>query len=98
MTQVTRHITYTIRHDLHNLIVVKNEYVIVDNLVGNMRYLLPGEVSPPHLGQRGKESLMANQVEPALLVVSAHAGDFVWRAGGAIAAATARGERAKVCA
>jgi len=39
---------------------------------------------------------MANQVEPALLVVSAHAGDFVWRAGGAIAAATARGERAKV--
>jgi 4-oxalomesaconate hydratase len=31
-----------------------------------------------------------------MLVVSAHAGDFVWRAGGAIAAATARGERAVV--
>jgi 4-oxalomesaconate hydratase len=33
---------------------------------------------------------------PALLVVSAHAGDFVWRAGGAIAAATRRGERAVI--
>ncbi|GAA4414891.1 PIG-L family deacetylase [Georgenia halophila] len=33
---------------------------------------------------------------PALLVVSAHAGDFVWRAAGAVAAATARGERAVV--
>jgi 4-oxalomesaconate hydratase len=32
----------------------------------------------------------------ALLVVSAHAGDFVWRAGGAIALAAERGERAKV--
>ncbi|NDL56442.1 PIG-L deacetylase family protein [Phytoactinopolyspora mesophila] len=31
-----------------------------------------------------------------LLVISAHAGDFVWRAAGAIALATARGERAKV--
>ena len=31
-----------------------------------------------------------------LLVVSAHAGDFVWRASGAIALATAKGERAKV--
>lgn len=31
-----------------------------------------------------------------LLTVSAHAGDFVWRAGGAIAAASARGERAVV--
>lgn len=31
-----------------------------------------------------------------MLVVSAHAGDFVWRAGGAIAAATMRGERAVV--
>ncbi|KAA9134262.1 PIG-L family deacetylase [Microbacterium caowuchunii] len=37
-----------------------------------------------------------SEVTPALLVVSAHAGDFVWRAGGAIAAATARGERATV--
>jgi len=35
-------------------------------------------------------------VPPSLLVVSAHAGDFVWRAGGAIASATARGERAVV--
>jgi len=33
---------------------------------------------------------------PTLLVVSAHAGDFVWRAGGAIASATLRGERAVV--
>lgn len=33
---------------------------------------------------------------PSLLVVSAHAGDFVWRAGGAIAAAVQRGERATV--
>jgi len=32
----------------------------------------------------------------SLLVVSAHAGDFVWRAAGAIALATSRGERAKV--
>lgn len=31
-----------------------------------------------------------------LMVVSAHAGDFVWRAGGAIAAAALRGERAVV--
>lgn len=31
-----------------------------------------------------------------LLVVSAHAGDFVWRAAGAIASATQRGERAVV--
>jgi 4-oxalomesaconate hydratase len=31
-----------------------------------------------------------------LLVISAHAGDFVWRAGGAIALATARGEAATV--
>ncbi|GGA69290.1 hypothetical protein GCM10011490_19870 [Pseudoclavibacter endophyticus] len=33
---------------------------------------------------------------PSLLVVSAHAGDFVWRAGGAIAKAAMRGERATV--
>ena len=32
----------------------------------------------------------------SLLVVSAHAGDFVWRAGGAIALATTSGYRAKV--
>ncbi|MEQ6897002.1 PIG-L family deacetylase [Microbacterium sp. KR10-403] len=38
---------------------------------------------------------MAESV-PSLLVVSAHAGDFVWRAGGAIAAAALRGERATV--
>ncbi|MEF2976042.1 PIG-L deacetylase family protein [Subtercola sp. YIM 133946] len=36
------------------------------------------------------------QTQSALLVVSAHAGDFVWRAGGAIAAATMRGERAVI--
>ncbi|HEV7957307.1 MAG: hypothetical protein JWL94_2219 [Microbacteriaceae bacterium] len=38
---------------------------------------------------------MSNQ-PPTLLVVSAHAGDFVWRASGAIASATARGERAVI--
>src|SRR3954462_3390332 len=32
----------------------------------------------------------------SLLVVSAHAGDFVWRAGGAIALAAERGDRATV--
>ena len=37
-----------------------------------------------------------SDTEPALLVISAHAGDFVWRAGGAIAAAAQRGERAVV--
>lgn len=37
-----------------------------------------------------------SQNKPCLVVVSAHAGDFVWRAGGAIAAATMRGERAVV--
>lgn len=36
------------------------------------------------------------ETTPALLVVSAHAGDFVWRAGGAIASATMRGEKATV--
>jgi 4-oxalomesaconate hydratase len=36
------------------------------------------------------------ETPPSLLVVSAHAGDFVWRAGGAIAAATLRGETATV--
>ncbi|MBU4466346.1 MAG: PIG-L family deacetylase [Actinobacteria bacterium] len=36
------------------------------------------------------------QPSASLMVVSAHAGDFVWRAGGAIAAATMRGERATV--
>ncbi len=36
------------------------------------------------------------EATPSLLVVSAHAGDFVWRAGGAIAAASLRGERATV--
>ncbi|GAA1726324.1 PIG-L deacetylase family protein [Microbacterium paludicola] len=36
------------------------------------------------------------QTPPSLLVVSAHAGDFVWRAGGAIAAAAQRGDRATV--
>lgn len=34
--------------------------------------------------------------DDSLLVVSAHAGDFVWRAGGAIALTTARGGRATV--
>jgi len=34
--------------------------------------------------------------KPVTLVVSAHAGDFVWRAGGAIATATQRGGRAVI--
>ncbi|MDA3146623.1 PIG-L family deacetylase [Leucobacter sp. UCMA 4100] len=37
-----------------------------------------------------------SHTEPSTLVVSAHAGDFVWRAGGAIAAAALRGERVTV--
>jgi 4-oxalomesaconate hydratase len=36
------------------------------------------------------------QATGPLLVISAHAGDFVWRAGGAIALTVAAGERAKV--
>src|SRR5690606_1040653 len=53
---------------------------------------------PPDLwftdgASRGRFSPMAANT---LLVISAHAGDFVWRAGGAIAAATQRGERAVV--
>ncbi|MBR7832569.1 PIG-L family deacetylase [Actinospica durhamensis] len=36
------------------------------------------------------------EITEALLVVSAHAGDFVWRSGGAIALAAERGQRAKV--
>lgn len=39
---------------------------------------------------------MADSTAESLLVISAHAGDFVWRAGGAIALATSRGERATV--
>jgi 4-oxalomesaconate hydratase len=37
-----------------------------------------------------------SQNPASLLVVSAHAGDFVWRAGGAIALAAERGEKATV--
>ncbi len=39
---------------------------------------------------------MPDSSSDSLLVVSAHAGDFVWRASGAIALTTARGGRAKV--
>ena len=39
---------------------------------------------------------MSTHPSESLLVVSAHAGDFVWRAAGAIALATSRGERATV--
>ncbi|MEV4581708.1 PIG-L deacetylase family protein [Nonomuraea jabiensis] len=39
---------------------------------------------------------MTSAKPPTLLVISAHAGDFVWRAGGAIALAAGRGERARV--
>ncbi|MCX6502887.1 MAG: PIG-L family deacetylase [Microbacterium sp.] len=37
-----------------------------------------------------------SETTASLLVVSAHAGDFVWRAGGAVASATQRGERATI--
>ncbi|TDC14116.1 PIG-L deacetylase family protein [Actinomadura bangladeshensis] len=40
--------------------------------------------------------MSASAAPSPLLVVSAHAGDFVWRAGGAIALAASRGDRAKV--
>src|SRR4051794_40189398 len=39
---------------------------------------------------------MSTDAASPLLVVSAHAGDFVWRAAGAIALAAERGDRAKV--
>ena len=39
---------------------------------------------------------MSTAAQNPLLVISAHAGDFVWRASGAIALATARGDRATV--
>ena len=39
---------------------------------------------------------MSTNIEPSLVVVSAHAGDFVWRAGGALALAAERGQRATV--
>lgn len=39
---------------------------------------------------------MVSNGRRTVLVVSAHAGDFVWRAGGAIASATQRGDRAVV--
>jgi 4-oxalomesaconate hydratase len=39
---------------------------------------------------------VAEQSQESLLVVSAHAGDFVWRAGGAIALSASRGERVTV--
>lgn len=72
MTQVTWHTIYTIRHDLHNLLVVKNETVIVDNLVGNMRYLYRGG-DPAHISDSEEGNVsMADQIGPALLVVSAH--------------------------
>src|SRR5262252_5042986 len=37
-----------------------------------------------------------NSEEETVLVVSAHAADFVWRAGGAIALYTSRGKRVRV--
>lgn len=46
-------------------------------------------------GEQQEEHSMPDTT-PSLLVVSAHAGDFVWRAGGAIAAAALRGERVTV--
>jgi 4-oxalomesaconate hydratase len=38
----------------------------------------------------------ANDTARSTLVISAHAADFVWRAGGAIALAAARGERVRI--
>jgi len=40
--------------------------------------------------------VMSENTKDRLLVVSAHAGDFVWRSGGAIALAASRGEAATV--
>ena len=34
--------------------------------------------------------------QASMLVVSAHAADFVWRAGGAVALAASRGDRVRV--
>jgi 4-oxalomesaconate hydratase len=44
------------------------------------------------------EATVVNEASSAgsLLVISAHAGDFVWRASGAIALATSRGDRATI--
>ncbi|MFH8253151.1 PIG-L deacetylase family protein [Microbacterium sp. B2969] len=47
----------------------------------------------PSTNEPSKENGMPG---PTTLVVSAHAGDFVWRAGGAIASAAMRGERVVV--
>ncbi len=56
------------------------------------------QTSPSHLTSRGVQmaSTTPQPSDGALLVISAHAGDFVWRAGGAIALAAERGQRAKV--
>lgn len=43
-----------------------------------------------------KPELSVSEPNESLLVVSAHAGDFVWRAGGAMALASSRGERVTV--
>jgi len=41
---------------------------------------------------------MENTQKPSMLVVSAHAADFVWRAAGSVALYAERGYRVKVCA
>jgi 4-oxalomesaconate hydratase len=50
------------------------------------------------LTRRGRQMSEAGSVGRKLLIVGAHSGDFVWRAAGAIAAATSRGGEARVVA
>jgi 4-oxalomesaconate hydratase len=61
---------------------------IVDNFAGDTL-----TSSQPDAGQEESGDMSASDPAPhgPLLVVSAHAGDFVWRAGGAMALAAARG-------
>src|SRR5918992_502910 len=55
-----------------------------------------GTAKSPRTGEAMSESGSGATERGSLLVVSAHAGDFVWRAGGAIALAAERGDRATV--
>jgi 4-oxalomesaconate hydratase len=43
-----------------------------------------------------EESYMAEDQKKTALIVSAHSGDFVWRAGGAIALYASRGWKVKI--
>jgi len=52
----------------------------------------------PHPSPQGVPLAHSGTRPPTLLVVTAHSGDFVWRTGGALAAATAAGGQAHVIA